>query len=235
MSYVITNNTDLLTLTKTGGNNDIIDIAVSNIASFHAIGTSMYIVMSYKSSDNDGFQGNEDATSPFGANTFKLDYRDVDDPATSSPFVDLATMLLYFRTWFNASGGSGSWVSISEKFTELTLLVSAQNLTSSYADFGASIDMRGYTHLGIKVNADHNTSQGVTLKVVEVDGSDEYDIYEDGVLQEITLWTTDSTDTKNTYEFSGGGLPDIKVKAKHSSASGTVGDLTIKITKIWKG
>ena len=42
----------------------------------------------------------------------------------------------------------------------LKKLVTAQDLTDTYADYGAVIDMRGYTHLRVGIVLDVNDSTG---------------------------------------------------------------------------
>lgn len=113
-------------------------------------------------------------------------------------------------------------------------LVSAQDLTASYADFGSEIDMRGYNRLGVYITTDVNDSENVDLKVLgkhESGGADEYEI--DGI-SVITLWTTGASDSKIYYEFDVGTIPFIQLQAVAGTVGTTAGDLTIVIDKKWR-
>jgi hypothetical protein len=123
---------------------------------------------------------------------------------------------------------------IWSRYTDSELLVTAQDLTAVYADFGSEIDMTGYTHLRVAIVADVNTSDNVTLKVLGKDesaGTNEYEL-EGGTTQE--LWTTGAADMKISYTFDVKGTPIIQLQAI-AGTLGTAGDLTITITKIWRG
>lgn len=116
------------------------------------------------------------------------------------------------------------------RYTDPEVLVTAQDLTGSYADFGAEIDMQGYDGLNISIVADVNDSENVKLKVLgkmESGGTDEYEI--DG--NEITLWTTGASDFKKGYDFDPIGYPHLQLQAFATTPGSTVGDLTITITK----
>jgi hypothetical protein len=121
------------------------------------------------------------------------------------------------------------------QYTDAETLVSAQDLTASYADFGAEIDMRGFTHLSVYIITDVNDSENVTLKLLGKHtsaGTDEYEL-DGGTTQ--ALWTTGASDSKLHYEFNVKGTPFIQLQAIAGTVGGTEGDLTISITKIWKG
>jgi hypothetical protein len=123
---------------------------------------------------------------------------------------------------------------IWSRYTDSELLVTAQDLTAVYADFGSEIDMTGYTHLRVAIVADVNTSDNVTLKVLGKDesaGTNEYEL-EGGTTQE--LWTTGASDMKMSYTFDVKGTPIVQLQAI-AGTLGTAGDLTITITKIWRG
>lgn len=123
---------------------------------------------------------------------------------------------------------------VYSRYTDADTLVSAQDLTNAYADFGAEIDMQGYNRLGVFIVADVNDSENVTLKVLgkhESGGTDEYTI--DGIPNE-TLWTTGASDFKKYYEFDVGTIPFIQLQAIAGTVGGTAGDLTIDINKKWR-
>lgn len=120
------------------------------------------------------------------------------------------------------------------RYTDAETLVSAQDLTDAYADFGAEIDMRGYNRLGVYVVSDVNDSENVTLQVLgkhTSEGTDEYVI--DGIPEE-TLWTTSASDEKLYYEFDIGTIPFIQLQAKAETVGSTAGDLSIVIEKKWR-
>ncbi len=120
------------------------------------------------------------------------------------------------------------------RYTDVETLVSAQNLTDVYVDYGAEIDMRGYTHLGIFVAVDANDSQDVYLKALgkhTESGTEEFSI--DGV-SEILLWSGTSTDFNKYYEFDIGVIPYIQLQSYATVPGSTVGDLTIYITKSFR-
>lgn len=121
-----------------------------------------------------------------------------------------------------------------ERYTDPEELVDAQDLTDTYADYGAEIDMRGYTHLRIAIVADVNDSENVDLKLLGKDesgGTDEYEI-EGGTTQE--LWTTGASDGKYSYTFDVKGSPFVQLQAKAGTVGSTAGDLTISISKQYK-
>jgi hypothetical protein len=53
--------------------------------------------------------------------------------------------------------------------TDSEVLVTAQNLTAAYADFGSEIDVQDYDILMVNIVADCNTSEDVTLKILSLD------------------------------------------------------------------
>ncbi len=120
------------------------------------------------------------------------------------------------------------------RYTDVETLVSAQNLTSSYADYGAEIDMRGYTHLGIFVVVDANDSQDAYMKALgkhTESGTEEFII--DGI-GEIVLWESSSLDFNKYWEFDTGVIPYIQLQAYATTVGVTPGDLTIYITKYYR-
>jgi hypothetical protein len=124
-------------------------------------------------------------------------------------------------------------VNVWNQYTDSEVLVTAQDLTASYADFGAEIDMRGFTHLRVGIVLDVNDSENITLKLLGLDesgGSDEYEI-EGGTTQAIDH----TADNKFSYEFDVKGNPFIQLQAVAGTVGSTAGDLTITISKIWKG
>lgn len=121
---------------------------------------------------------------------------------------------------------------IWNQYTDPETLVTAQDLTASYADFGEEIDMRGYTHLRVGIVLDVNDSTDITLKLLGLDesgGSDEYEI-EGGTTQAIAH----TADAKYSYEFDVKGSPFIQLQAIAGTVGATAGDLTLTISKIWK-
>lgn len=112
--------------------------------------------------------------------------------------------------------------------------VTEQDLTAAEVAFGADIDMTGFTHLGIKVTGDHNDSQDVVLKPYEIIGAVEFEIENAGVIQELDLWGTDTTDTNISYEMEVGNINTIRLKGIAGVLGVTAGDLTITISKIWR-
>lgn len=114
---------------------------------------------------------------------------------------------------------------------DAVVLVTAEDLTSSYADLGSEIEKEGYTKIGIWVKADVNDSENVTMKVVGLyeTGGDEYEI--DGISVK-TLWSTGATDFNKYYEFETGAIPIVKIQAVAGTVGSTAGTLTINITKV---
>lgn len=116
------------------------------------------------------------------------------------------------------------------QITSFETLVSAQDLTSSYVDFGDGIEMIGYNKMGVFIVADTNNSTGVTMNVLALDesGGDEYG------LEEITLWDDATTDFKKYYELDCGTFQYLKLQAKATTVGATAGDLTIYINKTYR-
>jgi len=124
-------------------------------------------------------------------------------------------------------------VNVWNRYTDPEVLVTAQDLTDTYADYGADIDMRGYTHLRVGIVLDVNDSSNITLKALglnEAGGIDEFEI-EGGTTQAIPH----TADAKYSYEFNVKGSPFVQLQAKAETVGAIAGDLTISITKIWKG
>ncbi len=125
-----------------------------------------------------------------------------------------------------------SLVNVWDRYTDPEVLVTAQDLTDAYADFGAEIDMRGYTHLRVGIVLDVNDSSNITLKALglnEAGGIDEFEI-EGGTTQAIPH----TADAKYSYEFDVKGSPFVQLQAKAETVGATAGDLTLTISKIWK-
>lgn len=120
------------------------------------------------------------------------------------------------------------------QYTDQEVLVSAQDLTNSYADFGAEIDVRGYTKLGVWIITDVNDSENVNLKALvkhTSEGTDEYEILDGSGV--VALWTTGASDSKVYVEFEVGASPFVQLQAIAGTVGATAGDLTISITKIY--
>jgi len=120
-----------------------------------------------------------------------------------------------------------------DRYTDSEELVSAQDLTSSYVDFGSEIDLRGYSKLVVGVIKDVNDSQDVDMKILGktvFGGTDEYDI--DSIPVE-RLWSGAGSDGKTMYVFDITGIPVVQVQAKAGVAGATPGNLTINIMKVY--
>jgi hypothetical protein len=120
------------------------------------------------------------------------------------------------------------------RYTDVETLVSAQNLTNAFADYGAEIDMRGYTHLGTFIVIDANDSTGGTLRVLgkhTESGTEEFNI---NGISDLTLWTGTTIDTNIYYDFNCYNIPYIQLQAKVDTVGTTASDLTIYITKVWR-
>ncbi len=119
---------------------------------------------------------------------------------------------------------------IWSRYTAVSTLVTAQDLTGSYADFGAEIDMRGYDTLQIFIEVDVNDSLNVDLQVLGLHtaAGTNYEIY--GV-SAVALWSTVVPDFDKVYEFDTGGIPYVQVQSIAGTVGSTAGDLTIYIIK----
>jgi hypothetical protein len=96
------------------------------------------------------------------------------------------------------------------QLTDYEEIVSAQNLTDSYVDFGDEIEMNGYNKLGVFVVADTNNSTGVTINVLAKDetGGDEYEY------DEFVLWDNSISDFKKYYEIDCASFQFMQLQAK---------------------
>jgi hypothetical protein len=112
-------------------------------------------------------------------------------------------------------------------------LVSEQDLTASYANFGSVIDMIGYNVVGIYVATDANASEDVDLKVLAKHTKDGDDYEIDGTSVK-RLWSGSGSDSFLYYEFDIGAIPYIQIQAKAGTVGATAGDLTITINKKWR-
>jgi len=115
--------------------------------------------------------------------------------------------------------------------TDAEELVSAQNLTAAYANFGAEIDISDNRYLGLWVVYDVNDSDAVDLKLLgkyESGGTDEFEI--DG-LSVKRVFNSGDSDGKIYYEFDTGTINYIRVQAIAGTVGTTAGDLTININK----
>ena len=121
---------------------------------------------------------------------------------------------------------------IPQAYTDVETIVSAKDLTSGYVDFGPEIDMRGYTKIGLFIEADTNNSTDVIVKVVGLKalGGSEFTIIG---TDDVTLWTTSPGVDLNLYaEFEVGTIPYVQIQAKAGTVGATAGDLTIGINKV---
>ena len=123
---------------------------------------------------------------------------------------------------------------IYTRYTDAEVLETAQDLTASYADFGAEIDMRGFNRIGLFIVTDVNNSEDVDLKVLgksTAGGTFEYEI--DGT-DVVRIWSGTGTDAAIYYEFDVGTIPFIQLQIKAGTVGATAGDLTADINKKWR-
>lgn len=120
----------------------------------------------------------------------------------------------------------------STKYVDVATLVTTQDLTASYVDFGAEINMTGHTKLGVWIIADVNTSENCDLRILGKHTSasaDEFDV--DGVDVK-RLWSGVGADFKKYHEFEVGAIPILQIQAKVGTL-GSAGNLSILITKVY--
>lgn len=120
------------------------------------------------------------------------------------------------------------------RYTDAETLVTAQDLTASYADFWAEIDMRWYNTLWVWVTRDVNDSENVDLKVLAKYESAWSIEAELSSWWTVSLWTTWASDWTTYYEFDTWSIPFIQLQAIAGTLWATAWDLTISITKIFK-
>jgi len=97
MSYTLTYNGSILVYTKTGGDNDIIQIPIGK-SIIHSIGDSAYIVWNY-----------HEGTNVFGSNSLQLKY----DECTSPTYANIGLLLGALLGWQElANTSSGSTVTV---------------------------------------------------------------------------------------------------------------------------
>ncbi len=120
------------------------------------------------------------------------------------------------------------------RYTDVTLVVTANDLTASYAKQGSTIAMQGYNILQIFIDADVNDSLNVDIKLMSVHtlAGTQYDIMP---LSVQSLWTTVVADFSAVYQFEVDGLPYVDIMAIAGTAGATAGDLTINIVKQYIG
>nr|MDD3106289.1 DUF3383 family protein [Bacilli bacterium] len=111
------------------------------------------------------------------------------------------------------------------QYSTVSTLVTTQDLTDSYVDFGSEIDVKGYSHLGVYIEADVNDSETVTLDILgrHTTSGDNYSI--DGLTAK-SLWTTAASDFKKYYEIDVGTIPYIQLQAKAVTVGTAAGYLT---------
>jgi len=108
-------------------------------------------------------------------------------------------------------------------WTDSELLVSEQNLTTSYVDFGSEIDTCGHNLITLYVDVDINSSTGVYIKLIGLDeiGGNEYEI------RDLKPVSVEESDGSYAYTFDINSLPYVKVQAYAENILPTAGDLTI--------
>lgn len=121
------------------------------------------------------------------------------------------------------------------QYSDIEPLVTAQNLTASYVDFGAEIDMQGFNVLGIWIISDVNDSRDVNIKALVKHTSDSIDEFEIDGISTKQLWGSNGSDNKKYYEFNVGAVPIVQLQAMAGTVGTTPGDLTISITKRYIG
>lgn len=106
-------------------------------------------------------------------------------------------------------------------------LVTEQNLTNAYANFGTEIDTKAYNKIGVFVTSDVNDSTGIILKAVgkHTVAGDEFEI------SGLSTVSIPAADAKTYFEFEVGAIPILQLKAIATVVGATAGDLTIDITK----
>ena len=122
---------------------------------------------------------------------------------------------------------------LNTKRTTYETLVTEQDLTDSFVNAGAVIDMRERTILGTRIYYDCNDSQDVDVKVVECDsdGGNETDIE---IMDVWRLWTGVGEDDKKKNHFDIGTADYVRIKIMAGTVGATAGDLTILINKDWR-
>lgn len=118
-------------------------------------------------------------------------------------------------------------------YTDPVILVSEQNLTATEDDLGSVIDVRGFKTLILYIAADCNDSVDCTLYAYTLPTSDgsEYTSQDAGFSSSVALWTGTGTDFLHEYRLDVEAHAFVQLKAKHTSNSGTTGDLTVQIAK----
>lgn len=116
------------------------------------------------------------------------------------------------------------------RYTDAETLVTAQDLTASYADFWAEIDMTGYNTLWIFVTYDVNDSENVTLKALAKYES-AWTIEAEFDNNTKSIWTTSASDGSKYFEIEVGAIPFIQLQAIAGTLWATAWDLTISIVK----
>jgi len=119
---------------------------------------------------------------------------------------------------------------IWNRYTDYETLVTAQDLTITYADFGSEISTAGINKVGLFIIGDVNTSEDCDLKILgkyESGGTDEFELDGTDVLR---LWSGTGTDFKNYYVIETDTIPYIQIQAKVGTL-GTAADLTILVNK----
>lgn len=111
-------------------------------------------------------------------------------------------------------------------------LVTAQDLTTSWVDFGSIIDMYGYNKLGVLITVDANDSlDGYVRALAEFtsDGTDDAEM-DNGELQ---LWSSGTTDGSLYRSFDAEGAPFLQLQGKVGAVGSVAADYTIKIIKLY--
>lgn len=113
------------------------------------------------------------------------------------------------------------------KATEVELIADDQQLTTSYATFGALINTAGYTNLLVYIDADVNSTETVDLKYTTYLDTSEYEI---NGLSATSLWTTGALDFKKLYSYDVSDLENVQLKAKATTLGVTAANLELGTT-----
>ena len=122
------------------------------------------------------------------------------------------------------------------RYTDPVAIVTAQDLTEAYVDFGSPINMNWYTKLGMKVTYDINLSIDCDIQVLGMNSADDSTPAEvDGistkrVFSSIAGW---DTDWEVMYEFTVNSIQFVQIQAMVATLGATAWDLTIEIFKIY--
>jgi len=119
--------------------------------------------------------------------------------------------------------------------TDFLPLVTAQDLTTSYADFGDVIDAREKKSLLLKVGYDVNDSWPVKLKVLGLKTADDSSPADlSSYVSEVTVFDSGDDDWFKGYIVNTEWRPYLQIQAKdEATGQATFGDLTIDYSLVY--